>query len=89
LGSQATCYSGDLATEPDQSEPTQQLIRDLPHVDVLIQNAATYAAGLIEHASLAEFDPVSKERPGSLLLDTSPTADAEGATRSGGVHQFE
>jgi NADP-dependent 3-hydroxy acid dehydrogenase YdfG len=56
LGSQATCYSGDLATYSGQSEVTQRLIRDLPHVDVLIQNAATHATGLIEHASLSEFD---------------------------------
>jgi NADP-dependent 3-hydroxy acid dehydrogenase YdfG len=56
LGSRATCYSADLATSSGQSELTQQLIRDLPHVDILIQSAATYAVGLIEHASLAEFD---------------------------------
>jgi NAD(P)-dependent dehydrogenase (short-subunit alcohol dehydrogenase family) len=56
LGSQATCYSKELSTNSDQSELAQRLIRDLPHVDVLIQNAATYAIGLIEHASLAEFD---------------------------------
>ena len=56
LGSQATCYSVDLAANSGQLELTQRLIRDFPHVDILIQNAATYAAGLIEFASLAEFD---------------------------------
>jgi NADP-dependent 3-hydroxy acid dehydrogenase YdfG len=56
LGSQATCYSCNLATDSGQLELTQRLIRDLPHVDVLVQNAAMYAADLIEHASLADFD---------------------------------
>jgi NADP-dependent 3-hydroxy acid dehydrogenase YdfG len=32
LGSQAICYSGDLAT--DAIELTQRLIRDFPHIDV-------------------------------------------------------
>ena len=56
LGSEATCYSGDLATSSGQLEISQQLTRDLPHVDILIQNAAIYVAGPIEHASLAELD---------------------------------
>src|SRR5262245_20276913 len=56
LGSQAVCYSGDLATDAGQIELTQRLIRDLPHIDILIHNAAAYGAGLIEHASVAEFD---------------------------------
>jgi len=56
LGSHAVCYSCDLGVNSSQLELTQRLIRDLPHVDVLIQNAATYGAGLIEHTSVAEFD---------------------------------
>ena len=56
LGSQAICYSADLATESGQLGLTRRLIRDLPRIDVLIQNAATYDAGLIEHASVAELD---------------------------------
>src|SRR5262245_53669454 len=56
LGSEATCYSSDLAANIDQFELTQRLIRDLPYVDVLIQSAAAYTTGLIEHASLAEYD---------------------------------
>ena len=55
-GSQAACYSGDLATDAGQLELTQRLIRDLPHIDILIHNAAAYGAGLIEQASVAEFD---------------------------------
>jgi short-subunit dehydrogenase len=56
LGSEAACYSGDLATSSGQLEISQQLGRDLPHVDILIQNAAAYVAGPIEHASLAALD---------------------------------
>jgi NADP-dependent 3-hydroxy acid dehydrogenase YdfG len=56
LGSRAICYSADLATNSGQSELTQQLIHDLRQADILIQSAATYDVGLIEHASLAEFD---------------------------------
>ena len=56
LGSEAACYSGDLATSSGQLEISQQLTRDLPHVDILIQNAANYVAGPIEHASLAALD---------------------------------
>ena len=40
LGSEAACYSGDLATSSGQLEISQQLTRDLPHVDILIQNVA-------------------------------------------------
>ncbi len=56
LGSEAICYSGDLADNSGQLELAQRLLRDLRQVDILIQNAATYAAGPIEWASLAEFD---------------------------------
>jgi len=56
LGSEAACYSSDLATSSGQLEISQQLTRDLPHVDILIQNAASYVAGPIEHASLAALD---------------------------------
>src|SRR5262249_39921193 len=34
----------------------QQLKRDLPHVDILIQSAGVHFAGSIEHASLTDFD---------------------------------
>lgn len=42
LGSHAVCYIGDLAADSSQLELTQRLIRDLPHIDILIQNAATF-----------------------------------------------
>ena len=56
LGSQATFYSCDLGANSSQLELTQRLTRDLVRVDVLIQNAASYTAGPIEQASLADFD---------------------------------
>ena len=55
FGSEATCYSVDLGADSGQLELTQRL-RDLPRVDMLIQNAARYVAGLIEQASIADFD---------------------------------
>jgi NADP-dependent 3-hydroxy acid dehydrogenase YdfG len=56
LGAEATCYTGDLGASRGQLELTQRLTLDLPRVDVLIQNAASYVAGPIEHASLGDFD---------------------------------
>lgn len=56
LGSEATCYSCDLGASRGQLELTQRLTHDLPRVDVVIQNAASYVAGPIEQASLADFD---------------------------------
>src|SRR5690349_4940547 len=56
LGSKAACHPGDLATSSGQLAISQQLTRDLPHVDILIQNAASYVSGPIEHASLAALD---------------------------------
>ncbi len=56
LGSEATCYPGDLGANRGQLELTRRLTRNLPRVDILIQNAASYFTGLIEQASLADFD---------------------------------
>ena len=56
MGTEATCYSADLASSSGQLELAQQLRRDLPHVDILIQNAGVHFTGSIEHASLADFD---------------------------------
>jgi NADP-dependent 3-hydroxy acid dehydrogenase YdfG len=56
LGSEAICYSGDLADNAGQLELTYRLTCDLRQVDILIHNAATFSAGPIEEGSLAEFD---------------------------------
>src|SRR6266404_1032728 len=55
-GVQATSHFADLSTTCGQLDLTQRLARDLPHVDVLIQNAAMHSSGTIEQAKLAEFD---------------------------------
>ena len=56
LGTQAICHSADLATESGQLDVIRKLNRDLSRVDILIQNAATYVSGPIEHAKLENFD---------------------------------
>lgn len=56
LGSEATCYSVDLGADRGQLELARRLTRDLPRVDVLIQNAGSYVAGLIQQANLTDFD---------------------------------
>jgi NADP-dependent 3-hydroxy acid dehydrogenase YdfG len=56
IGSEATCYRADLASSSSQFEVMQQLKRDLPYVDILIQSAGVYFADSIEHANLADFD---------------------------------
>ena len=56
LGTQAICHSADLATESGQLDVIRKLNRELSRVDILIQNAATYVSGPIEHAKLESFD---------------------------------
>jgi NADP-dependent 3-hydroxy acid dehydrogenase YdfG len=56
FGAKAACYRSDLGCSFGQSELIQQLRRDLPHLDILIQNAAVYGSGSFEQASLADFD---------------------------------
>ncbi len=56
LGTEARCYSADLASNFGQLELSQNLIRDLPHVDILIQSAGVHFTGSIEHASPTDFD---------------------------------
>jgi NADP-dependent 3-hydroxy acid dehydrogenase YdfG len=56
LGSEATCYAIDLADNSGQLELAQRLVRDLAHVDILVQNAAAFASAPFESADPAEFD---------------------------------
>jgi NADP-dependent 3-hydroxy acid dehydrogenase YdfG len=56
LGVQATSHFADLSTTCGQLDLTERLAHDLPHVDVLIQNAAMHSSGAIEQAKLADFD---------------------------------
>lgn len=56
FGSNAICYSADLSTSCGPLELAQLLVRNLPHVDILIQSAGVYFDSPIEQASLADFD---------------------------------
>jgi NADP-dependent 3-hydroxy acid dehydrogenase YdfG len=56
LGAGATCYQADLSSEPELLELTRRLARDLPHVDILVQNAAIYVAGAVESARVDDLD---------------------------------
>jgi NADP-dependent 3-hydroxy acid dehydrogenase YdfG len=55
-GSEVACYAVDLAGNSGQIQLSQRLLRDLSHVDILVQNAAAFVRGAIEGASLADFD---------------------------------
>ena len=55
-GGLAVCHPGDLSTIDGQVTLAHHLERDLPGLDVLVQNAATYASGSIADADLLEFD---------------------------------
>jgi NADP-dependent 3-hydroxy acid dehydrogenase YdfG len=56
LGAEATCYPADLAGESGQLELTRRLATELPHIDVLVQNAAMCVPGSVDRASLEDFD---------------------------------
>jgi NADP-dependent 3-hydroxy acid dehydrogenase YdfG len=56
LGSNAVCHSADLATGSGQMKLGQQLARNLPELDILVQSAGVYSSSMIEQASLADFD---------------------------------
>lgn len=56
FGVQATCYVADLGTETGQRDLSVTLTRDLAAVDILILNAAAFAAGPIAEGKLEEFD---------------------------------
>jgi len=56
LDSEATCHAIDLADNSAQLELAQRLVRDLAHIDILVQNAATFASDPFERADPAELD---------------------------------
>jgi NADP-dependent 3-hydroxy acid dehydrogenase YdfG len=56
LGAEATSCSVDISSSSGPVEVTERIKADLKHVDILIQNAATYAASAIEDADLSDFD---------------------------------
>ena len=56
LGVNAACCSADISSSSRLREGTQRIKAELGHVDILVQNAATYVAGSIEDAELSDFD---------------------------------
>jgi NADP-dependent 3-hydroxy acid dehydrogenase YdfG len=56
LGGEATCFAVDLANESEQLSLTDELIRKLPHLDILVQNAALHVASPIEAAAIEDLD---------------------------------
>jgi NADP-dependent 3-hydroxy acid dehydrogenase YdfG len=56
VGAEAKCYRADLASSSSQFEVVQQLKRDLPQIDILVQSAGVHFSGSIEHATITDFD---------------------------------
>jgi NADP-dependent 3-hydroxy acid dehydrogenase YdfG len=56
LGVAAACCSADISSTAGLLETIERIKADLLHIDILIQNAARYATGLIEDANLSDFD---------------------------------
>jgi NADP-dependent 3-hydroxy acid dehydrogenase YdfG len=56
LGAEAACCSVDISSSSGLLEIMQRIKADLKDVDILVQNAAMYAANAIEDADLSDFD---------------------------------
>jgi NADP-dependent 3-hydroxy acid dehydrogenase YdfG len=56
LGADAASCSADISSSSGLLEVMHRIRTDLKHVDILVQNAAAFAAGSIEDADLADFD---------------------------------
>ena len=56
LGVDAACCSADISSGSGLLAAIERIKADLVHVDILIQNAARFAAGSIEDADLSDFD---------------------------------
>jgi NADP-dependent 3-hydroxy acid dehydrogenase YdfG len=56
LGTHAAYYSADISSGSSLLGVAQRIRTELMHVDILVQNAAMYAAAPIENADLSDFD---------------------------------
>jgi NADP-dependent 3-hydroxy acid dehydrogenase YdfG len=56
LGVEARCCSADISSNPGLVEVVNRIKSDVHAIDILVQSAATYVAGLIEDADLSDFD---------------------------------
>jgi NADP-dependent 3-hydroxy acid dehydrogenase YdfG len=56
LGAEAACCSADISSSSGLLEISRRIKANVAHVDILVQNAAMYAASSIEDADLSDFD---------------------------------
>ena len=56
LGVHAACYSADISSGSSLFDVAKRIKAELMHVDILVQNAAMYAAAPFENADLSDFD---------------------------------
>ena len=76
--------------ESGQLEVIRKLDRNLSRIDILIQNAATYISGPIEHAKLESFDTLYRTNvraPYALTQALLPML--QGQARPGRFYQFK
>lgn len=52
----AFCYQADLCLDRDIQSLTEQIQKDVGHLDVLVHNAGVIFTGPVEHASVEDFD---------------------------------
>jgi NADP-dependent 3-hydroxy acid dehydrogenase YdfG len=55
-GGQALCHVADLSTNEGQVSVAQRIKLELPHLDILIQNAAAYSTGTIADSDPTDLD---------------------------------
>ncbi len=79
FGVNAAVQSVDISTSSGQLQAVQRIKADLTHLDILVLNAATFAAAPIEDADLSDFDKLYQTNvraPYSLTQALSPMLKA-------------
>ena len=56
MGTHVACYSADISSGSSLLEVAQFVKTELTRIDILVQNAAMFAAGPFENADLLDFD---------------------------------
>lgn len=56
FGKKAYCYRVDLSVGGDIQTLTEEIRKDLGHVDILVHNAGIISTGSLENASIEDFD---------------------------------
>jgi NADP-dependent 3-hydroxy acid dehydrogenase YdfG len=79
FGVNAAVQSADISTSAGQFQAVQRIKAHLGHLDILVLNAATFAAGPIEDADLSDFDKLYQlnvRAPYALTQALSPMLKA-------------